>query len=466
MRSNALLYYTLISLFFIGINKNLEARDTNEKGQKPLIEIPTTSEPGAIPPAAIEQPMPSYTEEAKVSSIEGTVVLQVNIDQKGAIRNVTLTKGVGYGLDESAIHTVTTKWHFNPGMVNGIPAAMTTTISISFRLLSLTDAERSIINDYPLRVFLAGTNWSRKPFGISGSGNLNVLDGESFQGFEYRTSCRSMFKPFNGDRAALGKWVEPDAKLEIVLPKIGKPQKLDKCELNTALVNYVYVPKTGGGGLTSLTMEQWKELRSTTLALQNAIHPTDINAAHYPLKVELLEMNWTPYESYGLAVRGYSSIGHGNILTRDATTGFDFSAVCPSPLQVSMPGTWYQGRWSLEGSKLQVMSVRIGDRQDLQTCEFKTSLIPGASYVKNRITGALNLTKQNEYRNTTSKQETLSNSDVIEMVESGVSVEIILAKISASDCTFNTSAEGLRGLKNAKVPDKIVIEMVKHPNSN
>ena len=47
------------------------------------------------------------------------------------------------------------------------------------------------------------------------------------------------------------------------------------------------------------------------------------------------------------------------------------------------------------------------------------------------------------------------------MVESGLSTDVILAKISSSQCQFDTSPEGLRALKAAHVPDAIVIEMVK-----
>jgi hypothetical protein len=39
--------------------------------------------------------------------------------------------------------------------------------------------------------------------------------------------------------------------------------------------------------------------------------------------------------------------------------------------------------------------------------------------------------------------------------------EAILAKIKASPCSFDTSPEGLKQLKDAHVPDQVVIEMVK-----
>lgn len=47
------------------------------------------------------------------------------------------------------------------------------------------------------------------------------------------------------------------------------------------------------------------------------------------------------------------------------------------------------------------------------------------------------------------------------MVMGDLSVVVIQAKIAASDCVFDTSPEGLRQLKAARVPDEIVLEMIK-----
>jgi hypothetical protein len=227
-------------------------------------------------------------------------------------------------------------------------------------------------------------------------------------------------------------------------------------------------------------MEQWKNLRDTTRALERAMHPADISTSHYPLRVELLEMNWTPFETFGISPRGFSSIGRGNIYSRNKGTGFDFTAVCPGPLQTSTPGDFYLGRWQADGARLLVLSTRIGDSKSVQVCELKTSMRSGGIYEKSRSTGNVTLHLQDNglvrnpvdlpieenspTQNTLPPQQVspkLTNSDVIAMVGSGISLEVIIAKIRASQCSFDTSPPELKALKDAHVPDQVVIEMVK-----
>ena len=44
-----------------------------------------------------------YPAEAKDQGIEGKVVMDILVDQKGVVRKVTLIKGLGFGLDEAAM---------------------------------------------------------------------------------------------------------------------------------------------------------------------------------------------------------------------------------------------------------------------------------------------------------------------------------------------------------------------------
>jgi S1-C subfamily serine protease len=62
-------------------------------------------------------------------------------------------------------------------------------------------------------------------------------------------------------------------------------------------------------------------------------------------------------------------------------------------------------------------------------------------------------------------QEKLTNKDVIELVKTGISVEIITAKIKASKTEFDTSPAALQELKKEGVPDAIVLVMLQ-PNSH
>lgn len=63
-------------------------------------------------------------------------------------------------------------------------------------------------------------------------------------------------------------------------------------------------------------------------------------------------------------------------------------------------------------------------------------------------------------RATSPAQKALTNKDIADMHRSGLSADIIIAKIKASPCSFDTSPEALQGLKAEKVPDSVILAMV------
>ncbi len=72
-------------------------------------------------------------------------------------------------------------------------------------------------------------------------------------------------------------------------------------------------------------------------------------------------------------------------------------------------------------------------------------------------------TQQNSADNST---DGLRNKDVIDMLSGGLTAEIIIAKINSSHCDFDTSPEALKALKSAKVPDEVILAMVKVPKAS
>lgn len=83
------------------------------------------------------------------------------------------------------------------------------------------------------------------------------------------------------------------------------------------------------------------------------------------------------------------------------------------------------------------------------------------------LTGLLNSALAMRARETVATvQETqtsatpLSNQDILEMLKSGISTEVIVAKIKSSTTKFDTSPEALQELKKANVPDAVVLAMV------
>jgi len=89
---------------------------------------------GVTPPIPIYQPLPVYTEEARKARTEGIVLIQAVIRKDGSVDSFRVIRGLGYGLDESAIHTIATKWKFKPGTMSGTPVDVQANIEVTFRL--------------------------------------------------------------------------------------------------------------------------------------------------------------------------------------------------------------------------------------------------------------------------------------------------------------------------------------------
>ncbi len=86
------------------------------------------------PPVVLFEAKPYYTEEARKARTEGIVLLQLVVRKDGSADSFKVIRGLGYGLDESAISTIANKWRFKPGTHNGVPADVQILIEVSFRL--------------------------------------------------------------------------------------------------------------------------------------------------------------------------------------------------------------------------------------------------------------------------------------------------------------------------------------------
>jgi periplasmic protein TonB len=89
---------------------------------------------GVKPPTVLMNPLPAYTEEARKARAEGIVLIQAVIRKDGTVDSFKVLRGLGYGLDESAINTIATKWRFKPGTFNGAAVDVQANIEVSFRL--------------------------------------------------------------------------------------------------------------------------------------------------------------------------------------------------------------------------------------------------------------------------------------------------------------------------------------------
>ena len=73
---------------------------------------------GVTAPILLTKYKPEYSEEARKSRLQGTVLLRIEVDTHGTAQNITVRRSLGLGLDDRAIEAVK-KWKFSPGKVNG-----------------------------------------------------------------------------------------------------------------------------------------------------------------------------------------------------------------------------------------------------------------------------------------------------------------------------------------------------------
>jgi periplasmic protein TonB len=95
---------------------------------------PYVSGNGVRNPVELFKPPPPYTEAARKARAEGIVVLQAIIRKDGTVDSFRVVRGLGYGLEESAISTIAAKWRFRPATFNGVPVDFQADIEVVFRL--------------------------------------------------------------------------------------------------------------------------------------------------------------------------------------------------------------------------------------------------------------------------------------------------------------------------------------------
>lgn len=89
--------------------------------------------PRMVPAEIISKPNPVYTDEARQLRIEGEVLLEVSFESSGTLRVLRVLRGLGHGLDESAVRAAE-QIRFKPALRDGQPADSTAVLHIIFQL--------------------------------------------------------------------------------------------------------------------------------------------------------------------------------------------------------------------------------------------------------------------------------------------------------------------------------------------
>lgn len=86
------------------------------------------------PPQVIYKVEPEFSEEARKAKYQGVVVLVIEVDASGRVRNPRILRHLGLGLDQRALDAVS-QWRFRPALRNGTPIAAAAVVEVTFQLL-------------------------------------------------------------------------------------------------------------------------------------------------------------------------------------------------------------------------------------------------------------------------------------------------------------------------------------------
>jgi protein TonB len=110
--------------------------------EQPVVQQPTVREGDlvelggdVVPPQPVSKPAPSYPPVAARQGIEGTVLLDVLIDENGSVQDVKVLRGVkpDLGLDAAAASAVR-KWKYTPPTKGGVRVKVRIAQAIGFTL--------------------------------------------------------------------------------------------------------------------------------------------------------------------------------------------------------------------------------------------------------------------------------------------------------------------------------------------
>jgi periplasmic protein TonB len=106
-------------------------REGNDVGDDRALPIGgPISRPQIVPGTKVQ---PHYTELARQARLQGVVVLEATIDERGNVVNVHVVKGLRMGLDDEAVKAVS-QWKFTPALLNGRAVKVYFDLTVQFEV--------------------------------------------------------------------------------------------------------------------------------------------------------------------------------------------------------------------------------------------------------------------------------------------------------------------------------------------
>ena len=85
------------------------------------------------PPTLVHRVEPAYPPMAVQAHLQGIVILEAVVDERGAVKEVRVLRSVNPLLDQEAVRAVR-QWRYEPVVLNGTPVPFLLSVSLSFSL--------------------------------------------------------------------------------------------------------------------------------------------------------------------------------------------------------------------------------------------------------------------------------------------------------------------------------------------
>ncbi len=123
------------------------------------------------------------------------------------------------------------------------------------------------------------------------------------------------------------------------------------------------------------------------------------NPADYPLKVHILQQNWSSHNNYRNEFKG---TGRGNIWEGDLIHAFDYSYECSFGVRRTARNQPYLAKWKKPQLSLALLAPQIGKEDKYQECTLKTTVHNGV-YILGQ--GGITEMPQEEYKDWKAKRQ-------------------------------------------------------------
>ena len=130
-------YFTFICLFcfsFLAIAQEGRGKGENSEDVYIVVEMPPQFPGGEEKMMQYIAKKIEYPREARENGIQGRVVIQFVIDEKGRVTDAKVIKGIGYGCDEEALRVVNKMPKWTPGAQRGKIVKVRYVLPINFVL--------------------------------------------------------------------------------------------------------------------------------------------------------------------------------------------------------------------------------------------------------------------------------------------------------------------------------------------